>query len=99
MASAEEKWRIGEGGFFEGGFFQPPPHLHIFGAGRVGSWPILVNLRAFENNQGWEVKREGKETQMNLLAVKPVIEAYGIYLPPVWSLYLPAFFLREENER
>ena len=62
MASAEEKWRIGEGGFFEGGFFQPPPHLHIFGAGCVGSWPILVNLRAFENNQGWEVKRRERNS-------------------------------------
>lgn len=26
-------------------------------------------------------QKEGKETQMNLLAVKPCIEAYGIYLP------------------
>ena len=33
---------------------------------------------------------------MNLLAVKPGIEAsYGIYLLPVWFLYLPAFFLQE----
>ena len=40
-------------------------------------------------------QKEGKETQMNLLAVKAGIEAYGIYTPSLWWLYLPAFFLWE----
>ena len=44
----------------------PPPYLHIFasygGGGRVACWPILVNLRAFENNQGWEAKRRQRNS-------------------------------------
>ena len=43
-----------------------PPYLHIFasygGGGRVACWPILVNLRAFENNQGWEAKRRQRNS-------------------------------------
>ena len=44
-------------------------------------------------------QKEGKETQMNLLAVKPCIEAYGIYLPLFGGFIFLHSFLRRRRER
>ena len=44
-------------------------------------------------------QKEGKETQMNLLAVKPCIEAYGIYLPLFGGFIFLHSFLRRRRQR
>ena len=45
----------------------------------VTCWPILVNLKAFQNNQGWEARR--RQRNSNEPFSRKGIETYGIYLP------------------
>ena len=62
----------------------------------MACWPILVNLRAFENNQGWEAKRRQRNSN-EPFSRKAVYWGLWNLPPPVWWLYLPAFFLQEEE--
>ena len=62
----------------------------------VACCPILVNLRAFQNNQGWVARRRRQRNSNEPFSRKAWY--WGLWnLPP--PVYLPPFFLQKERER